>query len=108
MPEDSPALLEALRMMDAMRQENRDLAGQVGYLQARVQIHEETIRALTAPAENSVAGQQTVSAVEPTTDAPEGSRSPWWRTPDGWITPGVALVVLAVIVVQLLLVWLAP
>src|SRR5215213_9013440 len=41
-----PALLEALRLLDALRRENRDLAGQVGYLQARVQLQEETIRAL--------------------------------------------------------------
>src|SRR5829696_1354686 len=46
---DSAALLEALRMLDAMRQENRDLAGQVGYLQARVQMQEATILALQAP-----------------------------------------------------------
>jgi hypothetical protein len=49
--QDGPALLEALRMLDALRQENRDLAGQVGYLQARVQMQEATILALQAPEE---------------------------------------------------------
>ena len=47
--EDGVALLEALRMLDAMRQENRDLAGQVGYLQARAQMLDERVRALEAP-----------------------------------------------------------
>jgi len=57
-----------------MRQENRDLAGQVGYLQARVQIHEETIRALTAP--------ETQEATQPAPVPPAVTSepsTPWWR-----------------------------
>ena len=46
---ETPALLEALRMLDALRQENRDLAGQVGYFQARAQILDERVRMLEAP-----------------------------------------------------------
>ena len=66
--EDSVALLEALRILDALRQENRDLAGQVGYLQARVQVHEETIRALTAPQTQQDANPEPESPA-PITDA---------------------------------------
>ena len=47
--EDNAALLEALRMLDAMRQENRDLAGQVGYFQARAQVLDERVKMLEAP-----------------------------------------------------------
>jgi hypothetical protein len=48
----------------------------------------------------------TTRSVEPTTDVFRGSRRSWWRTLDGWITPGLALVVLVIIAVQLLLAWL--
>jgi excisionase family DNA binding protein len=75
MGEDSPAFLEALRMLDAMRQENRDLAGQVGYLQARVQMHEETIRALMVP-QQPVDAPTTPETPIPTPEAP----APWWRS----------------------------
>jgi excisionase family DNA binding protein len=73
--ESDAGLLEALRMLDAIRHENRDLAGQVGYLQARVQLHEETIRALTAPAETPVAAQP---ALQPATVATR-TATPLWR-----------------------------
>ena len=83
--EDGPALLEALRMLDAMRRENRDLAGQVGYLQARVQIQEETIRALQAPQkaqEGPQASNLTPQAPEPTTGA-SGPQSQLTPRPNG-------------------------
>ena len=73
--EDGPAFLEALRMLDALRQENRDLAGQIGYLQARVQMHEETIRALSAP-QSPVEASTAPEPPDPTTDA----RGSWWRS----------------------------
>ena len=76
--EDNAALLEALRMLDAMRQENRDLAGQVGYLQARVQMQEATIMALQAPQEpekGPLDAPTSTQALEPST----GLSVPWWR-----------------------------
>jgi len=88
--EDSPAPLEALRMLDAMRQENRDLAGQIGYLQARVQIHEESIRALMAPKAPLVAPQPALDASGST----EGSKLfVLSRLPGhSWAVYGVAIV----------------
>jgi excisionase family DNA binding protein len=79
--DDNAGLLEALRMLDAMRQENRDLAGQVGYLQARVQLHEETIRALRAPAAPEASHTQQdanpgLVAPVPTTGCPGAAPGP--------------------------------
>jgi excisionase family DNA binding protein len=105
--EESSALLEALRMLDAMRQENRDLAGQVGYLQARVQMQEETIRALQAPqvayesagASNSTAGRtppepQPAPEPFPAPIPPTPKAAPWWRRWVPWLAgAGMALAV---------------
>jgi len=94
--DETPAFLEALRLLDALRQENRDLAGQVGYLQARVQLHEETIRALTAP-------QSPVEALG-ATEPPDLTPEPFWtRSPRGWIA-GTATV-LAIVAAVVLLGW---
>ena len=85
--EESSVLLEALRMLDAMRQENRDLAGQVGYLQARVQMQGETIRALQAPhvaAESPGASDLTAETPDPDPEpfpapVPPPPNVAWWR-----------------------------
>ena len=45
-PVDGAALLE---LVDRLARENRDLAGQVGYFQARAQVLDERVRALEAP-----------------------------------------------------------
>ena len=47
-PVDAAALLD---LVDRLTRENRDLAGQVGYFQARAQILEDRVRALEAPKE---------------------------------------------------------
>ena len=93
MGEDSPALLEALRMLDAMRQENRDLAGQVGYLQARVQMHEETIRALTAP-ESTLEGEGAAGSPDLTTEPSVPIGTLWWRRWRSWLAAGLVVAVI--------------
>jgi hypothetical protein len=86
--EDTPPLLEALRLVDALRPENRDLADQIGYLQARVQIHEEMIRALQAQEAPSslVEAPGELDPLEPTPEPrsqsePEPSQFPLETTP---------------------------
>jgi len=51
-PAENAALVE---LVGRLTQENRDLAGQVGYLQARAQILDEGVRALEAPKEQPAA-----------------------------------------------------
>jgi hypothetical protein len=89
--EEGAALLEALRTLDAMRQENRDLAGQVGYLQARVQMHEATIRTLQAPAVSPAPVEAPGAPEEPapTTNAPV----PWYRRWRSWLAAGLVVAV---------------
>ena len=45
-PVDGAALVE---LVERLTRENRDLAGQVGYFQARAQVLDERVRALEAP-----------------------------------------------------------
>jgi hypothetical protein len=79
-------------MLDALRQENRDLAGQVGYLQARVQMQEATILALQAPQDAPERPQEVRETAETPDPVPEprpdpfpeplpptATRSAWWR-----------------------------
>lgn len=80
-------------MLDAMRQENRDLAGQVGYLQARVQLHEETIRALQAP-ESSLDASTASQPATLTSAEPFWSR---WRTSAPWLLLAVILLLAVVL-----------
>jgi hypothetical protein len=49
-PIEAAALVE---LVDRLTRENRDLAGQVGYFQARAQVLDERVRALEAPKEQS-------------------------------------------------------
>ncbi len=67
---DQSALLEALRQLEKIREENRNLAGQVGYMQAQLLQRDEVIRALQAPqdppqpAQDAQEGPFSRSAVE--------------------------------------------
>ena len=45
----APELMKALDMVDRLQQDNQQLAGQVGFLQAQLQSAEEQIRLLSAP-----------------------------------------------------------
>lgn len=65
-------------------QENLELAGRIGYLQAKVQQYEEQVKLLEAPKESPVAPpealpltQPPVAAPEPIPDAP--ARLPWYK-----------------------------
>ena len=83
----SEALLEALRIVDRLQRENRDLAGLVGSLQQRLVFADERIRMLEAPkkptrseiASSGPTATLTVEvAQEPATNGHAHSR-PWWR-----------------------------
>jgi excisionase family DNA binding protein len=87
--DDTAALLEALRLLDASRQENRDLAGQVGYLHARVQLQEETLRALQAP-QQPMDAPTAPKSPDPTTGEPS---VPWWRRWRAWVAAGLVVAV---------------
>ena len=83
--DSQPAPPEVLRLLEllederreraALVQRNEQLAGQVGFLQARVQEQERTIARLMAP-------QDERPAVPAPQDAPApapGKRAPWWK-----------------------------
>lgn len=59
---DASAHLEALRMIDKLQAENRDLAGQLGWHMSQLQVAQDRIKQLEAPQ-----------------DEPEQTRRSWWR-----------------------------
>ncbi len=68
---DSAALMKALEMVETLQQQNMQLSGQVGYLQAKLQDAEERIRLLEAP--KNEPEQQPA-------DDPAGEEQPsWWQ-----------------------------
>ena len=71
---DSPPpaeLMKALEMVDRLQQDNQQLAGQVGFLQAKLQSAEEQFRLLSGPKDEP----EPARAPEP---APV-QRAPWWK-----------------------------
>ena len=81
----SEALLEALRIVDRLQRENRDLAGLVGSLQQRLVFADERIRMLEAPkevtpSEIASSGPTATFGVEVTKGEPaRPKRRGWWR-----------------------------
>jgi hypothetical protein len=88
---DDVAGLELVRLVAHLQEENRNLAGQLGYIQAQYQQAQEVIRALQAPqgiatdaADSIQEGQQ---AAPPPEMVPQVSqdiavptpRRPWWK-----------------------------
>jgi len=85
-------MMEALRLINRLTEENRNLAGQLGYMQAQLQQRDEQLKALQAPAEPSATptshqsaqeGQQTDSVAGVVSDDLAASvaapRKVWWR-----------------------------
>ncbi len=69
---ESAVVLEALRLVDSLRRDNQQLAGQVGYLQRQVLEQQETIqRLLMAPKDEP-------EPAEPEPPA-EPVRVSWWK-----------------------------
>jgi excisionase family DNA binding protein len=84
--EHSETLLEALRIIDRLQRENRDLAGLVGSLQQRLVFADERIRMLEAPQNDpsEIASERAADdvSIEPaqTLSPPyDGRPRPWWR-----------------------------
>ena len=77
-PVGEQALLKALELTDRLQRENMELAGRVGFLQAKLQAAEERLLALSAPP---------VDAGDGTEDAPPPRAGPWWRF-WGWFGGG--------------------
>jgi excisionase family DNA binding protein len=93
-PAESAAILEALRLVDRLQHDNRELAGQVGYLRAQLDAARQTIRALEAPNPQEspitqnlgpISPDPTPEPSEPPSPAPlpptpnGRGRAPWWR-----------------------------
>ena len=66
------ALLKALGLVERLQRENMELAGRVGFLQAKLQGTEEQLLALTG-------GSETVAPVEPDHAAAPATPTPWQR-----------------------------
>ena len=63
-----PELMKALEMMSELTRRNEQLAGQVGFLQAKMQDQEQQIALLMAPKD------------EPAPELPaQPERRPWWK-----------------------------
>ena len=103
-----PVALELVGLVDRLQRENLFLAGQVGFLQAKLQSAEETIRLLEAPRDEpptpSIVEDEATAitpAQEPAQGAPQGGdqgaapaggaqgdaaeASAWWRRALTWL-----------------------
>jgi hypothetical protein len=84
--------------------ENRELARTVAAWQSQAVVLAGRLAdaqdrlALAAPSQSPVEAPTATPSVE----TPTEPRRPWWRTVDGWITPAVALVVLAIVATVLM------
>jgi len=65
---ESAVVLEALRLVDSLRRDNQQLAGQVGYLQRQVLEQQETIQRLLMARKD-----------EPAEPEPPAEPVSWWR-----------------------------
>ena len=68
-----PEVLALVQLVDRLQRENQQLAGQLGFVQAKLQDAEEQIRLLSAPKESEIS-----NALEKSQPAP-AQRAPWWR-----------------------------
>jgi excisionase family DNA binding protein len=80
--ETNAALLRSLELVEMQQRKidqlgslNTQLAGQVGFLQAKLQDAEERIRLLEAPKEP----EGETPAPQPEPEQPQADRSPWWQ-----------------------------
>ena len=89
---EQAGLVEALHLIRTLQEENRNLAGQLGYLQRQVHEQQAAIRALQAPSapaetahtpESAQEGQERSAPPEVAQDDVAGSSTParraWWR-----------------------------
>ena len=76
-PLPSPDLDRLVDLVDRLQRENQQLAGQLGFVQAKLQDAEEQIRLLMAPQEPEAARPEPEPAPK---DAPGPvKRAPWWK-----------------------------
>ena len=76
-----PAIVEALRLVRHLQEQNQQLAGQVGFLQAQLEATREQLR-LQAPGASPDIHQERQSGqrdVEPEREAVGQERRPWWK-----------------------------
>ena len=96
-PRQDATTLELVHLVGRLQEENRNLAGQLGYVQAKLHQAEDTIRALEAPRSHQTptAGRETAEAPDPPSEPSElipaaspvpqpippepNGGSPWWR-----------------------------
>jgi hypothetical protein len=77
-----PAMVELIRVVERLQEENRNLAGQVGYYQAKLQDAEHRLLALEAPVDRPESPPDARETASPGGVALEPSRAPsapWWR-----------------------------
>jgi hypothetical protein len=72
-----PAMVEMVRLVSRLQEENRTLAGQLGYIQSQVEQLRETIRALEAPKMIPEPSLKKPGHSEPATARSE--HVSWWR-----------------------------
>ena len=72
---DGAGMVALVHLVGRLQEENRTLAGQVGFLQAQMQQAHETIRALQAGAEHE---PSTTADPETSSPAPQADQ-PWWK-----------------------------
>lgn len=78
---ESPAMVELVQLVGRLQEENRNLAGQLGYKEAQLQSAQETIRALQAQNTPPAPPEDTLKPSEPVEPLPtlEQPLSPWNR-----------------------------
>jgi hypothetical protein len=80
-PPSSETELRLLGLVEKLQEENRNLAGQLGFREAQLQQAHERIRLLEPgpPPPDSAPGGEPEEPDEPETGTPEPPARPWWR-----------------------------
>lgn len=66
-------------LVDKLAQQNLEMAGRLGYLQAQLAARDEQIRALQAPKEPIAPPPPAGVIFRPLTGEPDPPRRPWWK-----------------------------
>jgi hypothetical protein len=78
-------MLEMVRLIGRLQEENRNLAGQLGYVQAQLHASEEQVRALEAARiapdmlQDAPGGDSDAEPQTRTGESSKPEKRPWWR-----------------------------
>jgi hypothetical protein len=92
-------MVQMVALVDRLQRENRDLAGQLGFLSAQLLAAEGKIKALTTPQQPLEDPGEPEPVKRPPIPAepfpmpiePSRNAAPWWRSWLSWLATGVVM-----------------